>query len=137
MRAEDVHPNPSIFEFEQPCAGERSHGGFAGAVTPNARNPLMLAMDPLRRMDRCHRTEQRPPDVEVEGLVEVSSVSLLSVANALVRRWRRAHRTCLFPLDCFVQTIEVRQIGCIALHAGHVAADELHDLVKFVLPSGR
>ena len=47
------------------------------------------------------------------------------LANESLRPCRRSHtgrRSCLFPLDCVEQAVEVVEIGRVAAYAGHVPA---------------
>src|SRR5882757_1017981 len=51
-----------------------------------------------------------------------------------------AHNTSIAPLFLFdrvEQTVQIVEVGRIALHAGHVSADQLHGFIHGVLPSAR
>ena len=140
--AEDVHPNSPLLEFHQPGASERADCGLACAVDAERREALDAHNRAVQKngavvveeRERLLHGEERPAHVEVEGLVEVLLGDLIEFGEfAATGTGEEDVDLAFFAFDCLVETVEIGQVGGIALNTGNVFADKFHGLIELVL----
>jgi len=139
---EDVHANSALLEFQQPCASEGADRGLAGAVDAARREALNARNGAVQKdgavvvevRERLLHSEERAAHVEVEGVVEVLLGDLFEFGGfAATGTGEEDVDLALLTFDGLVETVEVGQVGGIALYAGDVSANELHGLIELVL----
>jgi hypothetical protein len=123
-----------VWFAKRPSARRRRHSRGLGSIGKGHSRRALDRISNAERLSRHssprHQHRDRRHVVRLRGLTIVAVMQAGSVddnilANDSVRPCRRSHtgrRSCLFPLDCVEQAVEVVEIGRVAAYPGHVPA---------------
>src|ERR671919_2272497 len=127
-----IHSNPALAELVGPGARERAHGGLCGAVHAHAWKSLDRS-DRRSQDDRSSIVHEWKPllygeekslHVRIEVKVEeffVDGSKGRQLSNPGVRE--NDIELSTIPFDCFVQTVNVGQVGDVARNSRRLLAD--------------